>query len=177
MADTLKDIFCPACGKKMKKIVIDEHKICVDVCADGCGGVWFDNREYENFDEQYEDISDILNELKGKTFVKVDSKGTRQCPVCKVNLVKNFSSFNKKVELDECYSCGGKFLDYGEIETIRAEYATDEDRTRDFLKFANGIFGKDFDEAEQACQKMLAERSEFKKFYDEYICDKLVKYF
>ena len=39
-----------------------------------------------------------------------------------------------EVQVDECYSCGGKFLDHSELEKNRAQYATEEERAADVVK-------------------------------------------
>ena len=47
MADTLKELKCPACGKVMEKVFIPSEGINLDICTDGCGGIYFDNREFK----------------------------------------------------------------------------------------------------------------------------------
>ena len=42
----------------------------------------------------------------------------RVCPNCGTKMVKNHSSINADIEVDECYACGGKFLDNGELLKI-----------------------------------------------------------
>jgi len=118
MADSQKELICPACGETMKKVKTKEG-LNIDICTEGCGGIWFDNRELTKFDEENEDAEDILNELKNKTFKKVDKDEIRICPVCNSKMVKNKYSVNSSVEIDECYNCGGKFLDNNELEEIR----------------------------------------------------------
>ncbi len=134
MADTTKIINCPACGKEMVKIYMPEQKCNLDVCVNGCGGIYFDNREFEKFDEQHENIDEIIETLKDKNFIEVDQSKTRICPVCGGNMVKNFSSVHRKIEIDECYFCGGKFLDNDELIKIREEYPTETERSADLLK-------------------------------------------
>lgn len=56
----------------------------IDVCLDGCGGIFFDNREFRQFDEKAENIDEILKEIEGKEFEKVDESLTRTCPVCRL---------------------------------------------------------------------------------------------
>lgn len=146
MADTLDIIRCPACGEKMVKVYIPSEKINIDVCISGCGGIYFDNREFQKFDEQSENISEILKSLDGKVFVATDEKKVRICPVCGSNMVKNYSSIKKEVQVDECYMCGGKFLDYGELEKIREEYKTDKERGDATLKFLYDSVGKELRE-------------------------------
>lgn len=134
MADTQKTINCPACGTEMVKIFMPDQKINIDVCVNGCGGIYFDNKEFKQFDEQHENISEIIEALKDKTFIKVDETKTRICPVCGSNMVKNFSSVKREIEIDECYFCGGKFLDNNELIKIREEYETEADRSADLAK-------------------------------------------
>lgn len=127
-------INCPACGEEMEKVRIDSAGFFVDVCTKGCGGIWLDNRELPKVDEKHEDIHEITEVLKDKKFVTVDKTAKRNCPICLIPMVKNSTSIKQTIEIDECYVCGGKFLDHNELEAIRGEYATDEDRTIDILK-------------------------------------------
>lgn len=134
MVDNLEEIACPACGKKMHKVFMTEQNLNIDVCLDGCGGIYFDNREFKKFDEGVEDISPLANAYLGKEFNKVDSDELRVCPVCSTNMVKHFSSSKQEIQIDECYACGGIFLDYNELQAIRAEYVTELDRDLDAMQ-------------------------------------------
>ncbi len=121
MADNDKKIIvCPACGCEMEKVFIPEAGVNLDVCVNGCGGIYFDNTEFKKFDEPHEDISPLKKILENKTFKEVDTKLTRYCPVCGSAMMKNYSGVSQEVEVDECYCCGGKFLDHGELEKIRS---------------------------------------------------------
>lgn len=118
MADTKKIINCPACDCEMKKIVVPEVNTCIDICIDGCGGIFFDNRELEKFDEPHENADEILKAVEGRTFKSVDTEGVRSCPVCGIQMTK-MGAANGNVEIDVCNQCGGKFLDNGELQKIR----------------------------------------------------------
>ena len=122
--NTERIINCPACGRPMKKVFMPKQGVNLDVCVDGCGGIYFDNREFSKFDEPQEDISPLLEVLKNKDFIQVDETAIRKCPACGTDMVKNYSSKGKIVQVDECYNCGGKFLDFGELEKIRSDYNT-----------------------------------------------------
>lgn len=135
MKDTKETIKCPACGKEMKKVFIEGANCNVDICTDGCGGIFVDNREYKKFDEQHESIDKILEAYKGKTFSKQDQTKVRTCPVCDSKMIKNYASSMQKVEIDQCYSCGGIFLDYGELQAIREQYKTEKDRQDAFKNY------------------------------------------
>ena len=135
MADNKDTIInCPACGKPMKKIFMPSQGVHLDVCVDGCGGIYFDNREISKFDEPHEDISPLKEVLQGKEFITVDESQTRVCPVCGSDMVKNYASAKKEIQVDECYHCGGKFLDYGELDKIRSQYDTEAQRSDDVMK-------------------------------------------
>ncbi len=135
MADTHQNLRCPACGKEMQKIFVPSQGVNIDICTDGCGGIFFDNREYQMFDEKSENIDDIIKAIENKKFETVDDSLPRYCPACGAKMAKNFSSIKKQVTVDECYSCGGKFLDHGELTTIRNEYESDLERTADTMRF------------------------------------------
>lgn len=132
MSDNLEIIKCPACQKEMKKVFLPKAGINVDVCLDGCGGIYFDVREFKKVDEQNEDITPILEAIKDKTFDKVDESEIRICPNCGAKMIKNYSSANRSIQIDECYTCGAKFLDNGELQKIRDEFESDSDRSKDF---------------------------------------------
>ena len=121
MADTQYVMNCPACGKEMKKVFIEDAGISVDICLDGCGGMLFDNRELEKVSEEHENVEVIMKELSGKKFEPVDESKHRICPVCNTIMVKNGAA-NGKVSIDVCNVCGAKFIDYGELEKIRVAF-------------------------------------------------------
>lgn len=137
MADNKEMLICPACGKLMKKVFIKGENLNIDICTDGCGGILFDNRELEKFDEMHENASEILNEIKAKEFKKVDDSEIRICPICKVPMVKMGSGVTNTV-IDVCNTCGAKFLDYGELSSIRE--VTDDNKTVIDYEKINEIF-------------------------------------
>ena len=118
MADTLKIIKCPACGKDMEKVFIKDANVYIDICTEGCGGMLFDNRELEKFDEPKENADEILNKVADKEFAPVDEHQYRICPVCKAIMTK-MGAGKGGVQIDVCSVCGAKFLDHGELEKIR----------------------------------------------------------
>ena len=127
-------IKCPACGCDMVKVFMPKVGVNLDVCINGCGGIYFDNREFQEFDEPHEDISPLEELFKDKEFKSVDENQTRYCPVCGSAMMKNYSDPGKEVQVDECYSCGGKFLDYGEIKKIRSLNAPENKQNNAIIK-------------------------------------------
>lgn len=171
MADTHQGLKCPACQKDMTKIFVPKEGVNIDICTDGCGGMWFDNRELAYFDEQGEQIDEILNAISNKTFTEVDQTNHRSCPACGARMVKNFSSVKRAIQIDECYSCGGKFLDKSELLKFREEYATTEDRSKDTIKLMYDTVGKDLIALQQQNEELKKNRSALKKWFDSLIYD------
>lgn len=136
MSDTIETINCPACGETMKKVYLETKDFFADVCIDGCGGIWFDNRELAKVDEKDEDIKEIMQTYEGKTFSTVDKTKDRICPTCDKKMVKNSVSARMAITIDECYFCGGKFFDNKELEEMRNQYESDVERIADVKKIA-----------------------------------------
>ena len=166
--DTIETINCPACGKLMHKIFMEKEGLALDVCIDGCGGIFFDGRELEKFDESHENIDEIIDAIKDKTFEKTNESLTRVCPVCGNKMVKNYVSAKKNVQIDECYNCGAKFFDHGELTAMRNEYPTEEDRRQDFLSSVYGDIGFEIDRMDWENKINLQRRSKFLKLLDRF---------
>jgi len=118
---------CPACGNTMKEVQVQD--ITVDVCEGGCGGIWFDWFELKKVDEPHEALGEeLLNVTRDESLV-VDQEAKRTCPRCEGQTMwRHFSSVNREVAVDECPQCGGFFLDYGELNQIRGQFTTEEER-------------------------------------------------
>lgn len=121
---------CPSCDHTL----VESHAgdIAVEICKSGCGGIWFDRDELFRFDEPHEfDVGLLLDIIEHRQIHKVDHDRLRHCPKCVHEpLVRQFFDINNEVEFDQCWSCAGVWLDPGEIDTIRKQFATHEDRVK-----------------------------------------------
>ena len=170
MADNMLENLCPACGKTMAKVFMKEQNVYLDVCLDGCGGIFFDNREFEKFDESHEDITPLIEAYKGKTFTPVEETDEQRiCPTCQKPMVKNYSSVKKEIKYDECYHCGGRFLDYLELEAIRKEYETQEDRAEDVMKKVFAEAGAELNFHYKQYGSMRTRKTFLASFYDKIV--------
>ena len=52
---------CPACSNEMTQVLIKD--IALDVCEDGCGGIWFDWFELNRIDEPHEALGADVKEV------------------------------------------------------------------------------------------------------------------
>jgi Zn-finger nucleic acid-binding protein len=119
---------CPACGRELTTMTAGP--IAVDVCVNGCAGIWLDHFELEKIDEQSESAGAALLEIPGDRSLSIALGRPRSCPKCGPEMVmmRHFESVARKVAVDECPNCGGVWLDAGELRGIRSEFPSDEAR-------------------------------------------------
>jgi Zn-finger nucleic acid-binding protein len=115
---------CPACFNALTQMQVGNLQ--VDVCQDGCGGVWFDAFELQQADEEDEAVGEPLLKIRRDPLVVVDPARKRECPRCiGVKLHRHFFSAKRRVQVDQCPNCSGYWLDAGELAQIRAEKMED----------------------------------------------------
>jgi len=159
---------CPACGASLHQITVSD--ITVDVCKDGCGGIWFDNFELEKVDEKYESAGESLLNIKPESPVPIDSSKPRLCPKCpNIKMMRHFRSVKGEVQIDECPSCGGVWLDQGELGLIRNQFDNDEARHEAARAYFSNEFEDDLKQAESQNAKKATERKKFAKAL-RFIC-------
>lgn len=142
MLDNERILMCPACHKKLAKLELKSIGVTIDVCLDGCGGIYFDNKVMPLVLKSADAMEKIRKACEGKEFKIVDRAEIRRCPFCGTNMVKNYTSYSKEIQIDECYRCGGKFLDCGELEKIKAQ--DPEENTEAIMKEVRNMLDIDF---------------------------------
>ena len=128
---------CPKCQEHMFAMEYDNVEI--DVCDD-CGGVWLDSGELETIlgtSRAAVDSADLEAAAKAKGEALLD------CPVCVSKLAKDAYG-ETDVIVDRCPHGDGVFLDRGELEAIRAHYATHADATASHEDLAGRLLKKFF---------------------------------
>ncbi len=117
---------CPVCGKSM----VEENfgNVRIDVCKQGCKGIWFDWGELKKLDESHEGAGEALGEALKSPRVNDAERGPLNCPKCGIAMHAHKYRNAKEVNVDECYSCGGFFLDSGELQAIREQHMSNEER-------------------------------------------------
>ncbi len=108
---------CPNCNKPM--VEKDFGGVFVDVCELGCNGIWFDWMELIKLNEREEGSGPALKDALHTKIATTSRDGKINCPHCHVPMFEHLYKANKSVRVDECYSCGGFFLDQGELFEIR----------------------------------------------------------
>ena len=133
---------CTVCGNSLKEIEVGDIK--VDICEDGCGGIWFDRFELEKVDEPHESDGELLLEINRDPDIRVDPEKRRKCPKCRDTIMmRHFFSVRKEVEVDECPKCAGIWLDFGELAQIRDEFRSEDERKEAAGKYYSGILSEE----------------------------------
>jgi len=120
----------------------------VDVCKNGCKGIWFDWQELRRLNEEHEGAGNALEEALKSPRVNDAGREPLNCPKCGMAMRAHKYSSAKEVSVDECYGCGGFFLDSGELREIRDNYMSEEER-------------------DAYVQKLLDETPEYKQMEEE----------
>jgi Zn-finger nucleic acid-binding protein len=121
---------CPVCSNTMTKM--EAEGVTVDVCAGGCGGIWFDWFELARVDEAHESA--------GEKFLEVDRDPTLRDQEI---MMRHFHSVKRGALVDECPRCAGFWLDAGELAAIRTEFATEEERKQAAQEYFAELFDPD----------------------------------
>ncbi len=131
---------CPACAKTLSVQTVAE--VTLDVCAAGCGGIWFDQFEFKKFDEKKEPDAEAILNLTAANPLTANTRDQHDCPKCQnIKMMRHFSSPKRKVVMDECPKCAGVWLDAGELTQIKDEFASDAERSASVDKLFLEMFG------------------------------------
>jgi Zn-finger nucleic acid-binding protein len=112
-------IDCPRCNVPMKAEFVQKlgPDVRIDVCGK-CGGSWYDRGELAQTIEN-RSMADKLTEdpIRG-------TMGPIACPRCgdRMRVRKEWD-----VEVDVCISCGGVWLDHGELEELESKAKVEVD--------------------------------------------------
>lgn len=158
---------CPACGKALSEFEAGGLK--VDICRDGCGGVWFDWFELSKVDEPSEEVGNALLALCPQTGVTPGS-AQRQCPRCAGQpMQRHYFSVRRQVQVDECPACGGFWLDAGELGRIRALFASEESAREAAQVLFAGLVEEHFAGERAASEERLRRARRFAHLF-RFLC-------
>lgn len=120
-------MICPSCTSLLTSFEVGG--VHLDICAGGCGGIWFDQGELRRLDEPHEVVDDWLWQIETNALLNIDFERRRRCPRCiETLMLRHYWSIQKRVLIDVCQTCAGYWLDDGELRTIRSLYKTEAER-------------------------------------------------
>jgi hypothetical protein len=138
----------------------------VDVCDRGCRGIWFDWFELSKLDEKNEGFGQALEKALQHPRCNEGERDNINCPKCGIPMHFHKYQSSKEVNVDECYGCGGFFLDSGEFKGIRETFMSREEEEDYFQKLLNGV--PEFQEAREN-QGKAALRAEALRRYTRFL--------
>jgi Zn-finger nucleic acid-binding protein len=152
----------------MEEVTIEG--IAVDVCREGCGGIWFDAFELKKVDEKHESAGESLLDYGRREDIAVDHSGRHTCPKClDMLMMRHFFSVKQAVEVDECPSCGGFWLDAGELAGIRDQFENEEEKKEAAEKYYEEIFGKELSAMRNESEEKLSKARKIAHMF-RFIC-------
>lgn len=102
---------CPACSNRLTPItLIADYSLVLDHC-EHCGGLWFDYLEVEEVLHDHSLYSQLKFPKPAQT--NKTSNVERYCPHCATTKLEKLMLDG--VDVDECPTCRGRWLDAGEI--------------------------------------------------------------
>ncbi len=125
---------CPRC--KSSLIVVEYHDIELDWCP-CCEGLWFDRGEMEL----------VVARLGGSTVVAANAapahtrEARLKCPLCRTGMEKRSLGSPPVVIADMCRSCGGLWLDHGELEQVVSQAQDGDVEADPVLEHLRDTFG------------------------------------
>lgn len=117
---------CPRTKSELIKLTVGK----IEIFSSAYGGVFFDNRQIASFNDPSQRRAVVLAEhLSSLPIANVDLKARINCPKCpSIVMMRRFFTPLHVVEIDECPSCGGIWLDAGELTKIHENYLTKKER-------------------------------------------------
>jgi len=129
---------CLNCNQEMVNnlVQLKDSQISYDIC-ESCGSLWLDSGELDKMAFQVDGSIEYCSKDKAEGI----SEKTRSCPRCEgTELDKVFFLEHSDILLDRCRSCGGFWLDGGELGLINREL---EDimpvKGKGFSEFVNNV--------------------------------------
>lgn len=98
----------------------------VDVCSDGCHGVWLDGEELSRLDRERKGGGPALQRALAAV-AGHSAERPLTCPRCEVEMDAIEYHLHQAVTIDSCPECTGAFLDAGELALIRSRELTAEE--------------------------------------------------
>jgi len=114
---------CPACKNALTKIIITSVQVLA--CEDGCGGLWFSQRQVKMLENLKPGLGMPLLKIKRADGIKAYRRVEHICPYCKTTLLfRHFYSKKLDTEVNQCAKCGGFWFDvagFSKIQTMNGQ--------------------------------------------------------
>ncbi len=159
---------CPRC--QTETVELTNNNVNVEVCLNGCSGIWFDPYIFKQLDEPHEAEISFLQKLSQGKKGAIDLEKKIDCPRCDSQpLFRRFFSVRKSVEIDECPRCAGVWLDAGELTQIYSMFETEEQRKGEADILLAELIGPNMEKLSKASEEELEKNRRLAKAL-KFIC-------
>jgi len=107
---------CPICRIDMIKEKFGDVR--VGLCKNGCHGIWITYKDLIRIAKKNEGFGASFNEALNTPGTGKSGRGQILCPECQIPMHVHKYRSTINIVVDECYKCGGFFLDPGELKGI-----------------------------------------------------------
>lgn len=108
---------CPACRHQLSPITADKFQLWG--CRTFCGGLWMTGKLFRNIRQADASTLTELLEVNLSPGSMAGAQDKRTCPSCNgIAMMRHRAKPDSAVEVDECGSCGGIWLDGNELAQI-----------------------------------------------------------
>jgi Zn-finger nucleic acid-binding protein len=107
---------CPACLRPLHETAVRE--LTVDVCRNGCAGIWLDRWELRKVDADQTSEGECLLALPARSPLAPEHVEQRFCPRDLAPLRRHYVCDELGLEVDSCVVCAGLWIEPGELGRI-----------------------------------------------------------
>jgi len=108
---------CPVCAATL--VTENMGDMVIEFCRQGCKGLWLDWAELKKLEHGDPALNTVFSEAFESPRTSDENRGKLSCPRCSLPMHWHFFANARAVSVDECYECGGFFLDSGELKAIQ----------------------------------------------------------
>lgn len=107
----------------------DFASVRVEVCR-ACAGIWFEQDQLARVDHANKGAGPALQRALAVPASTIGARRPLSCTRCSVAMVDEPHDLHAAVHVDRCRTCGGIFLDGGELAALRARPLTPDEAAR-----------------------------------------------
>jgi Zn-finger nucleic acid-binding protein len=145
---------CPACLRPLHETAVRE--LTVDVCRDGCAGVWLDCWELRKVGRSQGSEGEHLLALPARTRVEPNRVEQRFCPRDLGPLRRHLMCDELGLEVDSCAVCAGLWIEPGQLGQIYQSTDLGEAAAADVRRALDRSLGPALEAMRRASDRSLA---------------------
>jgi uncharacterized protein len=102
----------------------------IEVCTQGCGGVWFEPFQRQRLIEDDPASARAFLRARSDAPIRPVEPGPRRCPRCDLPMLRRMANAASAGHVFECPGCGGQWVDHQDLVRMITEETTEEDREK-----------------------------------------------